>query len=265
MTDAAIGWDVLCPRDGRLGCALVDWLPREHRREQTHFMSWTWRYTLSQVKDALEAYSASMSTTAAAGNVYFFMCFFTNNQFRIIVEETTAGSADLEEVFEANLRRIGRMVAILDTWDRPIYLSRVWTVYEQFVASTLQVPVSFVMPPSSIDQLRLQLSLGSTGIDHITRSISSVDSERAEAWKAEDERKVKSLIQQTVGFQHVNSHVAVVMSRWIGDVMQNMFRELIDNARTCQVEPAFWEYCQDELLAVKAARFFKPALSIQQL
>ena len=232
MTDAAIGWDVLCRRDGRLGCALVDWLPREHRREQTHFMSWTWRYALSQVKGALEAYSASMSSTAAAGNVFFFMCFFTNNQFRIIVEETTAGSADLEEVFEANLRRIGRMVAILDTWDRPIYLSRVWTVYEQFVASTLQVPVSFVMPPSSTDQLRLQLSLGSTGIDHITRSISSVDSERAEAWKAEDEQKVKSLIQQTVGFQHVNSHVAEVMSRWIGDVMQRSFQEQICHARS---------------------------------
>ena len=34
---------------------------------------------------------------------------------------------------------IRRMVAILDTWDRPLYLSRIWTVYEQFVASTLQI------------------------------------------------------------------------------------------------------------------------------
>ena len=229
-TGLAIGCDVLCPRDGRLGCALVDWIPGEYRREQTHFMSWTWKYKLSEVKSALQVYSSTAA--AAAGDVFFFMCFFTNNQFRIIVEETTAGSADLEYSFQTNLRRIGQMVAISDTWDQPVYLSRVWTVYEQFVASTLEIPVTFAMPESSITKLRLQLSLGSTGIDHITKSISCVDSERAEAWKEEDEKKVKSLIEETVGFQRVNSHVAEIMSRWIGDVMQRMFREQIIEARS---------------------------------
>ena len=229
-TGAAIGGDVLCPRDGRLGCALVDWIPREYRREQTHFLSWTWKYTLTEVKSALQVYYSTGAT--AAKDAFFFMCFFTNNQFRIIVEETAAGSADLEGVFQTNLRRIGKMVAILDTWDQPVYLSRVWTVYEQFVASTLEIPVTFAMPESSITSLRLQLSRGSTGIERITKSISCVDSERAEAWKEEDEKKVKSLIQQTVGFQHVNSHVAGVMSRWIGDVMQKSFREHICEARS---------------------------------
>ena len=33
----------------KAGCALVDWIPREHRRQQTHFLSWTWKYTLQQV------------------------------------------------------------------------------------------------------------------------------------------------------------------------------------------------------------------------
>lgn len=67
------------------------------------------------------------------------MCFFVNNQFRIIVQQTSSGSDNLEDVFESNLKRIGKMVAILDTWDQPVYLSRVWTVYEQYVASTIQV------------------------------------------------------------------------------------------------------------------------------
>ena len=44
-----IGQDVLCPRDGQLSCALVDWLPRQHRRQQTHFLSWSWRYSLGQL------------------------------------------------------------------------------------------------------------------------------------------------------------------------------------------------------------------------
>ena len=56
------------------------------------------------------------------------------------------GSDNLEEVFEKNLRRIGRVVAVLDTWQQPVYLQRVWTIYEQYVACSLQVPVTFVMP-----------------------------------------------------------------------------------------------------------------------
>ena len=34
-----IGQNTICPRDGKLGCALVDWIPKKERREQTFFMS----------------------------------------------------------------------------------------------------------------------------------------------------------------------------------------------------------------------------------
>ena len=87
-----------------------------------------------QVRSALETFQENL-----VGPCYFFMCFFANNQYRILVEESSSGSDNLEEVFESNLKRIGKMVAILDTWDQPTYLTRVWTVYEQFVASTLQI------------------------------------------------------------------------------------------------------------------------------
>ena len=33
-----IGSNLPCPRDGRMGCALVDWLMPEYRKKQTHFM-----------------------------------------------------------------------------------------------------------------------------------------------------------------------------------------------------------------------------------
>lgn len=50
LAEEPIGRDIICPRDGRAGCALVDWIPRKERREQTHFMSWTWKYSLLQVQ-----------------------------------------------------------------------------------------------------------------------------------------------------------------------------------------------------------------------
>ena len=115
LTSNPIGQNLRCPRDGKPGCALVDWLPRCDRHQQTHFLSWTWQYRLRQVTSALESYQQ----VVAAEEVFFFMCFFTNNQFRIIVEESAAGSSDLEQVFETNLTRIGKMVALLDSWHKP--------------------------------------------------------------------------------------------------------------------------------------------------
>ena len=59
-----IGQDVLCPRDGQLGCALVDWLPRHHRRQQTHFLSWSWRYSLGQLwLDPIEIWRREVGLT----------------------------------------------------------------------------------------------------------------------------------------------------------------------------------------------------------
>ncbi|CAK9027479.1 unnamed protein product [Durusdinium trenchii] len=149
---------------------------------------------LLQVRSALEMFQDSPGCSSQ--NVFFYMCFFANNQYRMIVENSSNGSDNLEDVFESNLKRIGRMVAILDTWDQPVYLSRVWTVYEQFVASTLQIEVQFVLPKDATDHLQRQIACGSKGIDEVIKSLSQVNSEKAEAWMKADENKVKSLIQE---------------------------------------------------------------------
>ena len=226
-----IGRLVICPRDGREGCALVDWIPRNYRRQQTHFMSWTWCYRLSQVTSALVMYSRGMPELVPK-DIFFYMCFFVNNQFRIIVEAAASGSDNLEEVFESNLRRVGRMIAILDTWDAPVYLTRIWSVYEQYVASKVGIEVSFAMPKQASDSLELQVSRGSEGMAAVTNAVSCVDAMNARAWKQEDEIKVKMLIQHTVGFDHVNKHVTEVMATWIGNVVRNKVQREIDSRRT---------------------------------
>eukprot|EP00435_Cladocopium_sp_Y103_P068334 s1257_g31.t1 len=186
-----IGKDIICPRDGKPGCALVDWIPRADRREQTHFLSWTWKYTLGQLRSALEMFKMNATPARDASSIFFYICFFVNNQYRIIVDGVAAGSDDLENSFKVNLNRSGRMVAVLDTWEDPVYLKRVWTVYEQFVACSYGLPVEFVMPDASMASLQDHIRQGEWGLEKVTASICKVDSEKAEAWKPEDEEKVK--------------------------------------------------------------------------
>eukprot|EP00434_Breviolum_minutum_P019284 symbB.v1.2.016996.t1/scaffold1310.1/size127145/10 len=230
LQEDKIGQDILCPRDGRLGCALVDWIPQAHRREQTHFMSWTWRYSMEQVCDALEMFKANVCCAQDFCSIFFYMCFFVNNQFRIIVDGSAAGSDDLENSFQQNLTRVGKMVAILDTWEEPVYLKRVWTVYEQFVACSLQLPVEFVMPSRAMASLHSHINLGKPGLKKVTTSICNVHSEQAEAWDPRDEARVKSAIQENVGFEKVNQHVRDALVKWIGLAVQKQFQELVDHA-----------------------------------
>ena len=44
LNDSKLGQDRYCPRDGQLGCGVVDLLPFQHRQKQNHFMSWSWQY-----------------------------------------------------------------------------------------------------------------------------------------------------------------------------------------------------------------------------
>eukprot|EP00435_Cladocopium_sp_Y103_P060728 s1084_g22.t1 len=195
FSEQPIGQDIICPRDGEAGCALV--------------------------QSALQMFGDGL-----VGPCYFYVCFFVNNQFRMRL-----GSDNLEEVFEDNLRRIGKMVAVLDTWERPVYLTRIWTVFEQFVASTIQIEVQFVMPKTAVNHMECEIASGSEGIDRVINALSQVDSVSAEARMLEDEIKVKSLIQETVGFQHVDTHVTDVMTTWIGKVVEQTCRELLGQAR----------------------------------
>lgn len=223
-----IGQSIICPRDGRLGCALVDWLPRADRREQTHYLSWTWMYSLEKLRSALEMFASSC---IESHQVFFYMCFFVNNQFRIVRDRSVSGSQDLEHTFRQNLTRTGHVVAVLDTWHEPIYLTRIWTVYEQFVACTLQVPMTFVMPEASMASLQLKILQGEVGLKEVTDSVCNVNSAMAEAWDSRDEAKVKATIQDTVGFEYVNRHVRKAMLQWIGTVVREQFQNLVDQAQ----------------------------------
>jgi len=225
--DDAIGAKVACPRDGGLGCAFVDTLPAVHRRRSTHFLSWTWAYKLSVIQDALKLWQESSGLRAE--DVYLYMCFFVNNQYRIIVSKEKTGSHDLEQVFESNLARIGQVLALLDTWDGPRYLSRIWTIFEQIIAMKLNIPVTIILPRSQSLSLFRELEKGKEGILRVKEALTKVDSASAEATEKEDEDTVKGLITSTFsgGFGFVDKQLVKFMVHWMGNEMETHLNTLI--------------------------------------
>eukprot|EP00440_Ansanella_granifera_P042339 gb/GFBE01045904.1/.p1 GENE.gb/GFBE01045904.1/~~gb/GFBE01045904.1/.p1 ORF type:complete len:939 (+),score=168.98 gb/GFBE01045904.1/:1-2817(+) len=208
-----IGKEAVCPRDGERGCALIDTLPAKYRRPCTHFLSWTWGYKLSVVRDALSVWISNENLQPE--DVFLFMCFFVNNQYRIIGTGQQVSAEELEETFEGNLRRISRVVALLDTWNNPRYLQRIWTIFEQLVAIKLEVPVTMVLTAAAGAELIEQFEAGKEGICRVMAALTKVDSENAEAYVPADADAVKALILQYSSFQIVNSQIVDFMLRWM--------------------------------------------------
>ena len=115
----------------------------------------SWQYKVPTFRNAIEAWLErdSKTDTGAAAEaepmeigVYLWVvtiaacavlslnwcvcaqCFFCNNQYRL---QTNAD--DLETVFKARLKGIGKMVAMLDEWSCPVYVTRIWCKCELIV------------------------------------------------------------------------------------------------------------------------------------
>jgi len=159
--------------------------------------------------------------------VFLWMCFFINNQHRILVDKSSNGSDDLEHTFEANLERIGKVVALVDTWVDPVYLQRIWTIFEQFTAIKLGIDVTMILPPDAVSELMKQIERGRDGILLVKDHLSRVDSEHARASMADDEARVKKRIVESVGFGSVDKGITEFLIRWMASEVQNYMKQLI--------------------------------------
>lgn len=220
-----IGEGQLCPRDLGPGCAFVDTLPPKHRKKATTFMSWVWQYKLSTVRSCLTRWAVSNNRDPE--EVFLYCCFFCNNQWRILVERSSHGSDNLEDVFETRLNRIGEVVALMDSWRNPLYVQRIWTIYEQYIAAKLGIRMQFTLPVEPSATLMEQLEQGKKGIQFVIEAISRVDAEHAKATVEQDEHKVKALIRNSLGFERVNHQVKSSIVEWIAQEFKNNIDKLV--------------------------------------
>ena len=138
----------------------------------------------------------------------------------------------MERVFEENLTRIGNVVAIFDKWDGPRYLTRIWTIFEQFIAIKLNVPVTIVLPRTACESLIKEFNRGEYGIKKVTTALLKIESQNAEASVPTDEQKVKKMITDTVGFEDLDGKISNFMTEWIAGEVQSHMKRLVTMSNT---------------------------------
>ena len=66
--------------------------------------------------------------------VYIWWCLFVNNQFRLLEDGQTQNTSDFVHVFGQQVEGIGKMLMCLDQMRGSQYTSRIWCIFEVFVA-----------------------------------------------------------------------------------------------------------------------------------
>eukprot|EP00435_Cladocopium_sp_Y103_P056529 s259_g19.t1 len=101
-----------CPRDGQPNCSLVDSLEDQYSGKVTHFVSWCWGYTLQDFASAIHSWL--QRSKLSAEDVFLWVCFFCNNQYRIMDSGSTkTGSDELKSVFETHLAEAGLALVLV--------------------------------------------------------------------------------------------------------------------------------------------------------
>eukprot|EP00405_Crypthecodinium_cohnii_P013521 CAMPEP_0206460234 /NCGR_PEP_ID=MMETSP0324_2-20121206/24642_1 /ASSEMBLY_ACC=CAM_ASM_000836 /TAXON_ID=2866 /ORGANISM="Crypthecodinium cohnii, Strain Seligo" /LENGTH=771 /DNA_ID=CAMNT_0053931921 /DNA_START=268 /DNA_END=2583 /DNA_ORIENTATION=+ len=202
----------LCPRDDRPGCSIVDMLNQSKEAgKATHFMSWSWNYSVAMMISALARWK--LLNNVNMDETHIWICFFVNNQYRILVEKQPVSSEDLGEIFASRLRSCGRVLVLLDTYKQPMYIQRVWCVFETYQATKNGVPLEVILPQDAVDDLKVELTEGH--LMEIREGLEGIQVENATAWSKEDEENIKREIRTTIGYEQVNDKVQDFLRDWI--------------------------------------------------
>ena len=207
------GFGKICPRDGRLNCSIVDALVPPQQGKATHFVSWCWQYSLDNVVDAIAVWLESSNQPAAAVDVYLWMCFFCNNQYRIMEEGSQTGSDELQDIFESHLASAGHMLVILDSFMHPHYFSRAWCLFETFVCIEQDFPRTILLPSGQLEEFRQVME--TTGPSLVREKIHQIDLRRASASVQADEDTIKRMVYNSCGFDTLNHAVQRELLKWI--------------------------------------------------
>lgn len=218
----AKGYGMQCPRDRQPNCAVVDALNSQGKAGQsTQFLSWVWSYKTRMFMRTIFAWAKQEGLVLE--ETFIWVCFFCNNQFRLGAENAN----DLEVVFEERLHSANAIIAMLDTYIKPVYLTRCWTIFEQYIGTKLGVSITIILPPELMHGFSEELESGN--IKKIKSNLSDFDVAHARASVPADEVKVKDLISSTVGFEAVNDACRKSMNRWCASVLKAYLEDCLVN------------------------------------
>jgi len=234
----------LCPRDGRLGAAYVDVVTGDDDvGHATHMLSYTWGYQIGMVVDSLVAWCKKRDLDPKS--VYVWMCVFCINQHRVL-ESSAAGKIvpfeDFRKEFESRVCGVGRVLALLGSWQTSLYTTRVWCVFELYTAKRLMdegragFALEVLLSPAEAEEFR-SILIDGEGFEPIWKALSGIKVEKAQSFSAVDRERILSLVRDGPGYGKLNKEIIDHLHCWFAENSDGYLRERLA-AKVCDLPTA---------------------------
>lgn len=228
------GIEITSSFDNRVGASYVDCLEGEDNvGHATHMLSYGWGYSIGDIVNTLEAHCAASHLNPK--RTYIWICCLCINQHRVVEQqESQLSGMTLPEVdflteFRERVTGIGRVLAVMAPWDDPLYLKRVWCIFELFTGYTNGCDVTILMPPKERKRMSRAVladddAKGIEGVDSLYEALARTRVEGAQASVEEDRVKILDLVKKETGYTTLNRHVNVLLRDWVWGTLREILK-----------------------------------------
>lgn len=217
-----------CPRDGRLGAAYVNCLSGEdHVGKANVMISYGWGNTVEDICAVLVKYCNDNKLDVK--RTYVWICCLCNNQFRVD-EQSDVPFEEFEQIFEDKVVGIKNIVSLMSPWNSPVYLTRVWCIFELHKAYSNSCNLMIAMPPEEESKMIESVIAGENadegtgGVHDLFDALNNTNIQDAQASREDDRNRILQMVEESTG--------AVVLNNQVNEMLREWFRKTLDDFAT---------------------------------
>jgi GTPase SAR1 family protein/tetratricopeptide (TPR) repeat protein len=179
------------------------------------FLSHAWLYKFLDVLDAVERHFKGSEQ-----DPYIWFDIFSVSQHK-------SESRDInwwQSTFQNAVGCMGQVLMVMQPWDNPTTLTRVWCIFEIYSCEATQSRFGVVMTEAESNRLVADICKDP---EALLRTLSTISCEASDATKEKDKHQIFEVIQRSVGFVRLDSMV----SRKVEEAVYQEIRSKLDAAR----------------------------------
>ena len=182
-------------------------------------LSYSWGNTVEDIIDVLQLYCLRNSLDPK--RTYVWICCLCVNQHRVVENKLNGKNVPFDEfrsVFKSRVREIKNVVALLSPWREPLYLKRVWCIFELFTADKYESKLSIQMPKREEEDFKNSIYNSRSGVkinNEIYSSLADTNIEDAEASVDNDRTNIMKIVNEGCGTVELDKRVNTLLRNWI--------------------------------------------------
>jgi len=221
------GANVVCPIEKIRGAAYVHSILKMYVGKADIMLSYAWGDSIGDIVDTLVGYCTEANLNQK--NTFVWICCLCSNQH----SDKIVPLDNFRLVFDWRMKEIGHVLVVMAPWQSPTYLTRVWCLFEIFMATENGCNVTITMPTRERNKFMSSMR-SDGGVDQVSNlftALGSIDITKADALQESHRKNILHLIKNEVGYDNFNVKVSGLMRKWALGVVQafTIYEQVIEN------------------------------------